>query len=272
MNEYIKSKINNNKIDNINCPNNRCDNIISDYFIEQFLIKKDIPLLDKYKKFKNKNQLIINPDIQLCPFPDCESYAKKNKKNKYVTCMKGHKFCSKCLKNWHGNEKCKNEVDKDFEKWKNAKKVKKCPRCKFYIEKNEGCNHMTCTSCRYEWCWICQKEYTPNHYEEGNCEGLLYNNNSSKCKIIFRILKMMLFYVIFPFVFVGYGATILVEREINDLGRGNCEFIQMFIFFFIFFAISLMFYILLFSIGNIFMIIMLIYWPFQRKVIRELFG
>ena len=149
--------------------------------------------------------------------------------------MKGHKFCSKCLKNWHGNEKCKNEVDKDFEKWKNAKKVKKCPRCKFYIEKNEGCNHMTCTSCRYEWCWICQKEYTPNHYEEGNCEGLLYNNNDSvKCKIIFRILKLMLFYVIFPFVFVGYGTVTLVEREMNDLGRGNCEFIQMFIFFLFF--------------------------------------
>lgn len=33
--------------------------------------------------------------------------------------------------------------------------TKKCPGCKVNIEKNEGCNHMTCRQCKHEFCWIC---------------------------------------------------------------------------------------------------------------------
>jgi len=33
--------------------------------------------------------------------------------------------------------------------------VKKCPRCKILIEKNGGCNHMTCPKCKVHICWRC---------------------------------------------------------------------------------------------------------------------
>ena len=64
----------------------------------------------------------------------------------------GHKCCYICLKDWHGKAECDEELDKDFQIWKENKIIKRCPQCKFYTEKNEGCNHMTCAECQYQWC------------------------------------------------------------------------------------------------------------------------
>ncbi len=33
--------------------------------------------------------------------------------------------------------------------------AKKCVQCEKYIEKNGGCNHMTCKLCGKEFCWLC---------------------------------------------------------------------------------------------------------------------
>ena len=40
-----------------------------------------------------------------------------------------------------------------------------------YTEKNEGCNHMTCASCKYQWCWLCEGQYIYGHYDTGKCKG-----------------------------------------------------------------------------------------------------
>jgi hypothetical protein len=44
------------------------------------------------------------------------------------------------------------------EVWKDQNS-KKCPGCYANIQKNEGCNHMTCSRCRQEFCWICQQKW-----------------------------------------------------------------------------------------------------------------
>jgi len=48
-------------------------------------------------------------------------------------------------------------TDKD-KKWF-AENTKECPQCNVRIEKNEGCNHMTCRQCTYQFCWVCSKPW-----------------------------------------------------------------------------------------------------------------
>ncbi len=43
-------------------------------------------------------------------------------------------------------------------------KSKQCPDCHVNIEKNGGCDHMTCRNCGHQFCWICSRKY-PKHSE-----------------------------------------------------------------------------------------------------------
>ena len=53
--------------------------------------------------------------------------------------------------------------------------TKLCPSCRKPIEKNQGCNHMTCRSigCKYEFCWLCMGPWT----EHGSVTGGFYKCN-----------------------------------------------------------------------------------------------
>ena len=63
----------------------------------------------------------------------------------------------------------KNKSDSETAKYIKAN-TKKCPKCQTPIEKNGGCNHITCRHCRYQWCWLCGQTYKPGHYKNGPCE------------------------------------------------------------------------------------------------------
>ncbi|KAF8971280.1 hypothetical protein BDZ97DRAFT_1788688 [Flammula alnicola] len=52
--------------------------------------------------------------------------------------------------------------------------TKECSNCQSTIEKNGGCNHMTCKKCKHEFCWVCMGPwsehgtawYSCNRYDE----------------------------------------------------------------------------------------------------------
>ncbi len=50
------------------------------------------------------------------------------------------------------------EDDKKFLDFAAGHKFKQCPKCKFWVEKTEGCDHMRC-KCKFEFCYKCGGVY-----------------------------------------------------------------------------------------------------------------
>jgi len=48
-----------------------------------------------------------------------------------------------------------NETRKILEKEINDGKAKHCPKCNQIVQKDGGCNHMTCYLCETHFCWVC---------------------------------------------------------------------------------------------------------------------
>ena len=50
--------------------------------------------------------------------------------------------------------------------------TKPCPKCSHPIEKNGGCNSMTCRWCLVNFCWKCGQEFGEGHWNHFLCVEL----------------------------------------------------------------------------------------------------
>lgn len=55
-------------------------------------------------------------------------------------------------------------------------KIKLCKGCNHAIERNQGCNKMTCSKCKTTMCWICSESGIDySHFSSGPCSQKLWN-------------------------------------------------------------------------------------------------
>lgn len=278
--EYLKEKINNANVYKLTCMQNKCNHILEEKFIKTIL-DKDEALQEKYDKFlKRKKLMDSNKKIKFCPFPDCDGYAEKKFK-KYVKCNNGHEFCFECGAAPHGLKPCSKIIDKGFEEWKSHTLVKRCPNCKFWTEKNEGCNHMTCSQCRFQWCWVCEKECIAGHYEFGPCKGLhfervdndedakrLMRENCDCCCVIEWLITNFIYLLIYFFMMPCFYLAALGFKYLDDY-NDCCSIVfysMSFVPFFICYEVLFTCYIAVFTVIGFFI------WPLHRFLKNMLFG
>jgi len=145
--------------------------------VDETLVKEmvDIQYYKIYSKYVARSFVDDNPRIKWCPAPDCGRavYCPESVSDT-VQCTCGAKFCFKCNKESHVPASCKEVVawakkEKDESEtatWLTAN-TKDCPKCNRSIEKNGGCNHMTCSLCKYEFCWVCMDAWTDHSSDTG---------------------------------------------------------------------------------------------------------
>jgi len=148
-------------------------------------------------------------DYAFCPGPACNMvYSAQAGIAREVNCSKCKtQFCWACKQDAHfpgschiANKwyiKCSSEAENL--QWILAK-TKRCPKCGVHIEKNQGCNHMTCRKhvggCGFEFCWLCKGDWTAhgsatggyyqcNIFEKNKGEGLKFFEFISKKKNFF---------------------------------------------------------------------------------------
>ncbi|KAL6211781.1 hypothetical protein ACLB2K_017004 [Fragaria x ananassa] len=95
------------------------------------------------------------------------------------------RYCWNCVEENHCPVHCetvekwilKNKDDSQNTQWILVNS-KPCPKCKRPIEKNQGCNHMTCSPpCGYQFCWLClgpNKSYSGcycNWFRQGSVDN-----------------------------------------------------------------------------------------------------
>ncbi|XP_068091367.1 ankyrin repeat and IBR domain-containing protein 1 isoform X1 [Hyperolius riggenbachi] len=198
---FLNLKIQEGEAHNIFCPAYDCFQLVPVEVIESVVSKE----MDKrYLLFDIKAFVENNTAIRWCPTAACERAVRLKKQGTNtsgsdtltfpllrapaVDCGKGHLFCWECLgeahepcdcqtwKNWlHKVSEMKPEelvgVSEAFEDAANClwllTNSKTCANCKSPIQKNEGCNHMQCAKCKYDFCWICLEEWKKHSSSTG---------------------------------------------------------------------------------------------------------
>jgi hypothetical protein len=118
-------------------------------------------------------------EFKYCPTADCpQIYRSGDGANGVVQCPSC--FASTCVscREDHEGFTCREwklhrdpgEQERLLREWaaSNQENVRKCPNCEAWIEKNGGCNHMTCTKCKSHICWKCMGIFESGIYDHLN--------------------------------------------------------------------------------------------------------
>jgi len=195
---YIANSVNDGNVLDLTCPAPGCKTLVEYHQVRAVVTSE---LFAKYEEFTFIASLNADPSVKWCPKPGCGNAIVGDPENPRCQCTNSnckYEFCFLCAEPWHQDATCEQYqqwkaengmVDAKFTNWA-KKNTKKCPQCKTLIEKMAGCNHMTCGSCKYDFCWLCGGKYTSNHFDVFNVLGCPGMQSGSKQFGVARRLGM----------------------------------------------------------------------------------
>ncbi|XP_033485307.2 E3 ubiquitin-protein ligase ARIH2 [Epinephelus lanceolatus] len=163
-------------------------------------------LKDKYRRYLFRDYVESHFQLQLCPGADCPIVIKvQEPRARRVQCSRcSEVFCFKCRQMYHAPTDCatirkwltKCADDSETANYISAH-TKDCPKCNICIEKNGGCNHMQCSKCKHDFCWMCLGDWKTHGSEYYECSRYKENPdivNQSQQAQAREALKKYLFY------------------------------------------------------------------------------
>jgi len=165
----------------IRCPAYKCDQTLNIRDMAHILfdnadkiLTEDITALMNLTRFK-MDHMLLDKKVQHCSTPSCNHIFSKctsDKKNngscvKVCLCTCGASICQSCGQPSHFGISCDSSkrIQREIANGRLEAEFKSllwlqnntspCPKCRFPINKNGGCNHVRCSKCNYYFCWVC---------------------------------------------------------------------------------------------------------------------
>ncbi|CAL1266529.1 unnamed protein product [Larinioides sclopetarius] len=145
-----------------------CNLLVPEDFVLSILNKSF--LREKYQQFSFSDYVKSHPKLRFCPGTNCNTiiFAKECQSKRVICKYCKSTFCFKCGSDYHAPTDCetiKKWLTKCADDSETANYIsahtKDCPKCSICIEKNGGCNHMQCYSCKFDFCWMCLGDSPP---------------------------------------------------------------------------------------------------------------
>ena len=159
---WLSSQVESNSLDNIKCA--QCQEKLAHDDIQR-LASPDV--WERYRKRLLLSYLSSEAAFHWCINEQCDS----GQIHIGTSPICGECGMSKCIDHnvpWHTGLSCElYESRLAYRKGKEEaatmmtleRTTKLCPECELRIEKNEGCDHMTCLRCEFEFCWQCRASW-----------------------------------------------------------------------------------------------------------------
>ncbi|GMN63902.1 hypothetical protein TIFTF001_032970 [Ficus carica] len=178
--KHVATKLVHGNMNVISCPGVDCKDV---HFLELEACREILPR-EVVERWDEALCEALIPDSQkfYCPFKDCSAVLVNDGEEGEVIveseCPICHRlFCARCGVPWHSGIGCEesetlNEDERGREdlmvrELAKEEKWQRCPKCMYYVEKIDGCLHITCR-CAFQFCYACGSEWSQTH---GGCQG-----------------------------------------------------------------------------------------------------
>lgn len=146
-----------------------------------------VSLLKAYGKIKIRHQLRGISNIIHCPGNSCSNIfidpVPENTDKCMISCSKcSISFCSECMVNSQIHGKTCISKNQDVNVVLSENSIIRC-KCGLQLLRGDGCNHISCPTCKIHFCWYCRGEFNTssevyNHFGSTGCKQ--YGNPPEK--------------------------------------------------------------------------------------------
>ncbi|XP_064864748.1 probable E3 ubiquitin-protein ligase RNF144A-A isoform X1 [Oncorhynchus nerka] len=197
LQQYVELLIKEGLETTISCPDSACPK-------QGHLLENEIECMvaagsmQRYRRLQFEREVLLDPCRTWCPSSSCQAVCQLKEGEvalpQLVQCSVCRlEFCSACQASWHKGQACQDnmpiitflpgETSSFYKSDDEDAPIKCCPKCKVYIERDEGCAQMMCKNCKHAFCWYCLESLDDDflliHYDKGPCRNKLGHSRAS---------------------------------------------------------------------------------------------